>query len=129
MAVRTLRLSLVCVLALVTIAGCDNVRYVKVTNTAAVDRSATTVYFFIDECAEVNDPAVSESKTEIRVRVDLRVGGGGTTQSCIGGGVFQLAQPIGRRRVVDARTGKVVPVDFGSQYVRHSLNMPPTPAT
>jgi hypothetical protein len=112
---RLLRLLLACAVTPLLFSGCDNVRFVKVSRAGAVDQSAMAVHFFVDGCAEVNNPAVTESVTEIRVRVDARVDDS-NTKACLGGGWIHLQQAIGTRRVVDTRSGSVVPVDFGSQY-------------
>ena len=99
-------------LAALTLGSCSQVRWVAITTATATDPSATSLAININGCAEVPDPRVVESSTEVHLLIDLKLDYGGTMPACLGGAIVHLSHPIGTRKVVDDRRHRTIPITW-----------------
>jgi hypothetical protein len=104
-----LRVAVVAIAALM-VGGCTSARWVAITDATARDPSSTSFTINIDSCANVPDPRVVETDTEVHLLVDLRLDS--DTKACLSGAIVHLAQPIGKRIVIDDRRHQVVPMTW-----------------
>jgi hypothetical protein len=98
--------------AVLTLSGCSQVRWVAITTATATDPSATSLAINIDGCADVPDPQVVESSTEVRLLIDLKLDYGGVMPACMGGAIVHLTHPIGTRKIVDDRRNQTIPITW-----------------
>jgi hypothetical protein len=104
------RTALVVAAALI-LGGCSQVRWVSITAATATGPASTSLTINIDGCADMPDPRVVESDTEVHLLIDLKLDYG-NMKSCLGGTIVHLARPIGARKVVDDRRHRAIPVTW-----------------
>ena len=104
------RATLVVAAALV-LGACSQVGWVAITNATATDPTSTSFTINIDGCANVPDPRVVESDTEVHLLVDLKLDYG-NMKACLSGAIVHLEQPIGTRKVIVDRRHRVVPITW-----------------
>ena len=102
------------VAAAMLLGGCSQVRWVAITTAIATDPAATSLTISIDGCvggADLPNPRVIESETEVHLLIDLKLDYG-DMKACISGTIVHLAQPIGTRRLIDDRSHRAIPVTW-----------------
>lgn len=78
----------------------------------------------LDACAPGVLISVTETQTEVNVRVDRRWNPTGDNLMCVGHGIVALSAPIGSRHVVDGHGGRDVRLVFESELPPY---VPPAP--
>lgn len=100
------------VAVLLTLGSCGQERWVAITTATATDPSATLLGISIDGCADLPDPQVVETSTEIHLLVDLKLDYGADMSACLGGAIVHLSDPIGDRQVIDDRHHRQIPITW-----------------
>jgi expansin (peptidoglycan-binding protein) len=102
------------VAAALLLGGCSQVRWVAITAASASGPDATSMDITIDGCvggADMPNPRVIESDTEVHLLIDLKLDYG-NTKACMSGTIVHLDRPIGTRKVIDDRRHRVVPITW-----------------
>lgn len=99
-------------------------RWVEVIQAVAPNESASSLELVIGVCnpsLPLPPPKVTETKSEVRISVDLRDKYSGDTKACASGATVTLRSPLGTRLVIDGHSGhevEVILTDTGSTAAR-----------